>query len=324
LQSSLLTRCTFPPAGSAVTCAVSGGADSSALLVLAVAAGLQVTAVHVDHGLRPDSADEAAVVERLALRFGTAFRAERVVVDDGPNLEARARAARYGVLPADVLTGHTADDQAETVLINLLRGAALPGLAAMRPGLRRPLLAVRRGETSELCTALGLQVVDDPTNRDPRHLRNRVRHELLPLLDALAGRDLVPVLTRQAELVRGDDDLLDTLASTIDPTNARELAAAPLALARRAVRRWLAVTHPPDRATTHPPDPAVTHPPNPAVTHPPDLAAVDRVLAVARGECKAAEVSGGRRVSRHRQRLVMSSDTAPAPSPARAAAPASE
>lgn len=276
---------------------MSGGADSSALLALAVAAGLQVTAVHVDHGLRPDSAGEAAVVERLALRFGASFRAEQVVVDDGPNLEARARAARYAVLPADVLTGHTADDQAETVLVNLLRGAALPGLAAMRPGPRRPLLAVRRRETSELCAALGLQVIDDPTNRDPRHLRNRVRHELLPLLDGLAGRDLVPVLTRQAELMRDDDDLLDAMAATLDPTEARELAAAPLPLARRAVRRWL------------------------ATTHPPDLAAVDRVLAVARGECKAAEVPGGRRVSRHRQRLVLSGE-APA-NPANPAGPAS-
>jgi tRNA(Ile)-lysidine synthase len=282
-----------------------------------VAAGLQVTAVHVDHGLRPDSAGEAAVVERLAQLCGAAFRAEQAMVGDGPNLEARARAARYGVLPPDVLTGHTADDQAETVLVNLMRGAALPGLAAMRPGPRRPLLAVRRQETNELCAALGLQVIDDPTNRDPRHLRNRVRHELLPLLDALAGRDLVPVLTRQADLVRGDDDLLDALASALDPTNARELAAAPLPLARRAVRRWLATTHPPDRAATHPPDRATTHPPDRATTHPPDLAAVDRVLAVARGERKAAEVAGGRRVSRHRQRLVVSSDTAQPRPPAR-------
>jgi tRNA(Ile)-lysidine synthase len=282
-----------------------------------VAAGLQVTAVHVDHGLRPDSAGEAAVVERLAQLCGAAFRAEQAMVGGGPNLEARARAARYGVLPPDVLTGHTADDQAETVLVNLMRGAALPGLAAMRPGPRRPLLAVRRQETNELCAALGLQVIDDPTNRDPRHLRNRVRHELLPLLDALAGRDLVPVLTRQADLVRGDDDLLDALASALDPTNARELAAAPLPLARRAVRRWLATTHPPDRATTHPPDRATTHPPDRATTHPPDLAAVDRVLAVARGERKAAEVAGGRRVSRHRQRLVVSSDTAQPRPPAR-------
>ena len=70
-------------------------------------------------------------------------------------------------------------------------------------------------------------VVDDPSNRDPRHLRNRVRHELLPLLDELAGRDVAPVLARQAGLLRGDDDLLDELAASLDPTDARGLAAAP-------------------------------------------------------------------------------------------------
>ena len=119
---------------------MSGGADSTALLALAVRAGLHVTAVHVDHGLRQGSSAEAAVVQANALRLNAAFRAERVDVQDGPNLEARAREVRYAVLPEDVLTGHTADDQAETVLVNLLRGASTSGLAAMRPGHRHPIL----------------------------------------------------------------------------------------------------------------------------------------------------------------------------------------
>src|SRR5205085_8899120 len=125
LTAALLGRCVFPGAGTVVTCAVSGGADSLALLVLAVGAGCEVTAVHVDHGLREGSAAEADLVRAAAARFGAGFVAERVMVAPGANLEARARAARYGVLPADVLTGHTADDQAETVLLNLLRGAGL-------------------------------------------------------------------------------------------------------------------------------------------------------------------------------------------------------
>src|SRR5205085_1693216 len=116
--AGLLDRCWFPPAGSEVTCAVSGGPDSLALLVLAVHAGCSVTAVHVDHGLRAGSDAEADVVAAAAHRFGARFRAERVAVGAGPNLEARARAARYRMLPSDVLTGHTADDQAETVLLN--------------------------------------------------------------------------------------------------------------------------------------------------------------------------------------------------------------
>ena len=266
---------------------MSGGADSTALLALARAARLDVTAIHVDHGLRAGSHAEADVVRANAALLGAAFRSETVTVADGPNLEARAREARYGVLPTGVLTGHTADDQAETVLLNLLRGAALPGLAAMRPGPTKPLLALRRAETVALCSALQLAVVDDPSNTDPRHLRNRVRHELLPQLAEMAGRDLVPVLTRQADLAREDSDLLDTLAALIDPTDAKALAAAPLPLARRAVRRWLTTAHPPDAAS------------------------VERVLAVAAGSAGAAEVAGGRRVERHRQRLTLSATPNP-------------
>ena len=284
VAATLLARCTFPAAGTVVTCAVSGGADSTALLVLAVAADLQVTAVHVDHGLRVGSSVEADVVRAHARLLGATFRSERVDILDGPNLEARARDARYSMLPHDVLTGHTADDQAETVLLNLLRGAATTGLAAMRPGHRHPILGLRRAETVGLCAELQLAVVDDPTNLEPRHLRNRVRHELLPLMEQLSRRDLAPVLARQAALARDDDDLLNVLAATLDATDARELAAAPVALARRAVRQWLGGSHPPDAAT------------------------VERVLQVARGHSLATEVTGGRRVSRNRQRLSLGPD----------------
>jgi tRNA(Ile)-lysidine synthase len=274
----LLDRCAFPAAGTAVTCAVSGGADSLALLVLAVDAGLDVTAVHVDHGLRAGSGSEAAVVRGAAERFGAAFRAERVLVGDGPNLEARARAARYGVLPADVCTGHTADDQAETVVLNLLRGAAGTGLAGMRRGVRRPLLGLRRSETVALCASVGLAPVVDPSNADPRFRRNRVRHEVLPLLEDVAGRDVVPVLCRQADLLRDEADLLAVLAAEIDPTDARALREAPVALARLAVRAWMRN--------------------GPAANHPPDAATVERVLDVARLDAAATDVGAGWRVTR--------------------------
>ena len=260
---------------------MSGGADSLALLVLAVAAGCRVTAVHVDHGLRAGSAAEAAVVRQAADRLGAGFRAERVDVAPGPNLEARARAARYAVLPPGVLTGHTADDQAETVLLNLLRGAGLDGLAGMAPGVEHPVLGLRRRETADVCAQAGLAAVVDPSNADPAHRRNRVRHELLPLLDAIAERDVVPVLARQADLLRDEAALLDELASALDPTDAAALVAAPAPLARRAVRRWLSA----------------------GCEHPPGAAAVERVLAVARGDVRAAEVGGGRRVARTGRRL---------------------
>jgi tRNA(Ile)-lysidine synthase len=281
---TLVGRCTFPPSGSRLTCAVSGGADSLALLALAVEAGCRVTAVHVDHGLRPGSAHEADVVAEASRRLGAAFRAERVVLEDGPNLEARARLARQDVLGPAAATGHTMDDQAETVLLNLLRGAGLDGLGAMRPGPRHPLLGLRRSETGALCARLGLTVVADPSNDDPRHLRNRVRHELLPLCCALAGRDVVPVLARQAGLLAGEADFLEALASALDVSDAAALSAAPVPLARRAARRWLRAGSP----------------------HPPDLAAVDRVLAVARGEGRATDVSPATRVRRSRGRLTAS------------------
>lgn len=282
LLDDLLARCAFPPAGTEVTCAVSGGADSSALLVLAQASGCRPTAVHVDHRIRPGSSAEAEVVADLARSLGAGFRSEQVTVPPGPNLEARARAARYAVLPDDVLTGHTADDQAETVLLNLVRGAGLDGLAGMRPE-RRPLLRLRRRETEALCADLGLATVEDPSNRDPSFRRNRVRHELLPLLDDIAERDVAALLARQAEVLREDADHLSAEASSLDPTDARALAAAPVALARVAVREWV-------RSGTD-------------LGHPVDLATVERVLAVARMDAAATDLVGGWRVERTGGRL---------------------
>ena len=144
LVDELLARCTFALEDSPLICAVSGGADSLALLALACAAASDVTAIHVDHGLRDTSASEAGVVSAAAARFGARFEGVRVVVEHGPNLEARARAARLSALPPEVCTGHTTDDQAETVLLNLLRGAGLDGMAGMVAGPRHPILALRR------------------------------------------------------------------------------------------------------------------------------------------------------------------------------------
>lgn len=279
----LLARCRFPAPGSPLTCAVSGGADSLALLWLAVEAGCVVTAAHVDHGTRAGSAAEADVVRAAAAGLGAAFVSRRVVVEPGPNYEARARTARYGALPDDVATGHTADDQAETLLLNLLRGSGLDGIAAMRPDHRRPLLALRRAETHALCAAVGLEPVVDPSNDDPRFRRNRVRHELLPLLDDIADRDVVPLLARLAAHARAGVEHVDDLATTVDPTDAAALVAASPVVARAAVRAWLRAASPDG--------------------HPPDAATVDRVLAVARLEVVGTDVGRGWRVRRHRGRL---------------------
>ena len=127
----------------------------------------------------------------------------------------------------------------------------------------------------------------DPSNDDPCFRRNRVRHELLPLLDDVAERDVVPVLARQADLARDDTSLLDELAAALDPTDARALAAAPPAAG------------PPGRARA---GCAAAGPGGPE-RHPPDAAAAARVLAVARGEAVACEVAGGWRVARTGGRL---------------------
>jgi tRNA(Ile)-lysidine synthase len=282
--AELLPRCRFPVPGTEVDAAVSGGPDSLALLVLARVAGLEVTAHHVDHGLRPGSAAEAEVVAAAAERVGAGFRSWTVAVDDGPNLEARAREARRAVLPADVLTGHTADDRAETVLLHLLRGAGPAGAIGIARSPRRPLLDLRRHETVALCASLDLAVVDDPSNRDPRFRRNRVRHELLPLLADIGDRDPVPVLVRQADLFADVDGALASAAAALDPTSVADLRAAPTAVAGAAVRAWL-------RAAGVGGGYGI------------DADATARVLDVASGAVVATEVAGGWRVARSQGRL---------------------
>ncbi len=294
LLPALLTRCGFPPPGTEVVCAVSGGADSLALLVLAVAQGLAATAIHVDHGLRAGSAGEASVVKEAAAQLGASFEGRSVAVEPGPNLEARARRFRYAALPAGVLTGHTADDLAETMLVNLLRGAGLDGLAPMRPHGRvvqqvvRPLLGLQPGPRR------GRWVPDRP----PGWCRSRIRATAIPASPAIgsatncshcwarsAGGILFPSWYARRSCWVPRPPSWTTRRRRLDPTDARALAAAPEVLARRAIRAWL-------RATDD-------------ERHPPTAAEVERVLAVARGDAVACQLSGDRRVQRSHGRLTL-------------------
>jgi tRNA(Ile)-lysidine synthase len=274
--SDLLDRCEFPNAGAYVICAVSGGPDSLALLALACAAGLQVEAVHVDHQLRDGSDAEAAVVDAAAQRFGASFRAETVTVTDGPDLENRCRIARREVLGASALTGHTMDDQAETLLINLMRGAGPEGLGAMTPGGIHPVLGLRRSETHALCVELGLNPVMDPTNTDQRFVRNRVRLELLPLMAEISQRDAVPLLARATDNARDLTFGLAALAEGVEPTDTRSLTKLPEIVQRTALRTWL----------------------TDADGYRPSAAELARVLDVVHYKSTGTELSGGRQVRR--------------------------
>jgi tRNA(Ile)-lysidine synthase len=205
--------------GQHVLIACSGGPDSTALLDglarLAPPRGWRLSVAHVDHGLRAGSAAEAEFVARLAADRELAFRALSVRVAPGGSLQDRARTARHAALRAEaarvgaavIALGHTADDQAETVLMRVLSGASpagLPAMAERERGLVRPLLRVWRDATIAYCAALGIDPLDDPSNSDPRFLRSRVRHQVIPALEAVfpgARRRLVVLAERQRRLL---------------------------------------------------------------------------------------------------------------------------
>src|SRR5256886_7853364 len=214
--------------GEHVVIGVSGGADSTALLSvltsLTSAYRLRLSALHVDHRLRPESWRDAEHVQALGARLGVPVDVIPVAVSSNGSLEAAARQARYAALErhanqigADrIALGHTADDQAETVLMRVLEGAGLRGLAGIPPTrgrIIRPLLDLRRAELTAHLDAVGLAWIEDPTNRDLRFLRNRIRHDLLPLLATAHAGDLSARLARVAREARQAVDTLERVRS---------------------------------------------------------------------------------------------------------------
>lgn len=246
---------------------VSGGRDSVALLHLLVMAGArEILAAHLDHGLRAESAADARFVRAFAASLG----AECVIVrkdvsalarERRVSFEAAARHARCAFFAGvarergikRIVLGHHADDQVETFLFNLLRGAGPGGLGAMRPvtqheiegvtlEFHRPLLGIWRAEIDAYVAEHRLVFRDDPSNRDPRHTRNRIRHEILPHLSAVMGREVRAAIWRAAELFSAEDAFLAGML--VEEDAARELSVSavrelPLALQRRVIRAWL-------------------------------------------------------------------------------------
>jgi tRNA(Ile)-lysidine synthase len=213
--------------GETLVIGVSGGADSVALLHvllrLAPDLALRLHVLHVDHGLREDSARDGEFVRALGIRLGVPVDVVRVRVAAG-SIEAAARAARHGALEAAavrvgaarIALGHTADDQAETLIMRLLEGTGVRGLAGIPPvrgRLIRPLIESRHQDAVTTLTAAGLPWIEDPSNRDVRFFRNRVRHALMPRLVEAAGGDVVGPLGRLARRAREAIDALDHVAA---------------------------------------------------------------------------------------------------------------
>lgn len=281
-------RLKLPTSEETIVVAVSGGADSTALLLAVdelIKAGklsLNVFVAHLDHGLRSSSKSDAKWVSEVANRLGytpTIGRANvRAVAEaQADNLEQAARRARYDFLERtasrrkahSVLTAHTMDDQAETVLLRLMRGSAGTGLSGIEPlrplskgssvVLVRPLLWARRSETEEYCALRKMSFLSDEMNNDESFARVRVRKQLLPLMRSFNNK-IVEALSRTATLLHEDssvliesaDDLLGRATvpdgratsranSPVRPISVNSLADAPPALRRRALRRWLSI-----------------------------------------------------------------------------------
>lgn len=245
------------PADTPLGIAVSGGPDSLALLLLAAAARPgRIQASTVDHGLRPESAEEAAKVRGVCERIGVDHRTLAADWPEPPtaNLQAAARAMRYRLLNdwatdtgiGAVATAHHADDQAETLLMRLLRGAGVAGLGGSRARrplsdhvvLIRPLLGWRKAELVDLVASAGLDPIDDPSNRDPRHDRSRIRNLLRDADWADPAR-----LATSASALRDADEAIDwALAPLIGSRIARDgnsLTIEPFDLPRELKRRLL-------------------------------------------------------------------------------------
>jgi tRNA(Ile)-lysidine synthase len=238
-----------------VLAAVSAGPDSTALVGALAAlrdAGevAGVATLHVDHGLRPGGAEDAACAAAACARLGVPFETVAVEVARG-NVQAEARRARYAALRAAaaragasrIATGHTRTDQAETVLLRLLRGAGARGLSGIPPrrgAFVRPLIDRSRAEGIAFCGRAGLAWREDPTNATPRFARNRLRLAAWPALGALEPA-AERALARAADLARADERALGARARAVvgggTGVELALLAAEPLAVRRRIVRR---------------------------------------------------------------------------------------
>ena len=293
--------------------ALGGGADSA--VAAWVAATCRTTrAIFVRHHLDSSAALECAARETAA-RIGVAITAVDAAIEPGPSLEARARDARWAAISSattageTIVTGHTQDDQAETVLMNLMRGSGSAGLAGMlrsRPGVIRPLLGHTRADVRSIAEALGLPFTDDPSNADPSYLRNRVRLELIPDLEQSYRPGIRSTLARSGSIAAADDAEIELLADAIpilEEGTAVLIPSAPLVtasrpIATRAIRRALRRLLDPYAGSE---------------------ADIEAVLGVATGQSAAATITGSLAIGREGPFVVI--DPGPEPESAPLAVP---
>jgi tRNA(Ile)-lysidine synthase len=235
--------------------AVSGGRDSVALLHAMVKAGFQQLIIcHLDHALRASSEEEAWFVAGLADRYKLGFEADRVDVGElakeaGMSIEAAAREARYEFF-GRIARAYWCP--VETLLFNLLRGSGRPGMAGMRPlsvqqrkggliEIHRPMLGVWRKEIDAYVAEHALEFREDVSNNDRNHTRNRIRLDVLPVLQTALGRDVKQILHRAVEILGAEEEFLagSTPLPPEGPMETEAVKSLPLAIQRRMIHRWL-------------------------------------------------------------------------------------
>lgn len=252
-----------------------------------VTAGCAVHVAHINHGLRESASLDEKCAQELAQTLGVPFVSVTVDIEHRSNLEERAREARRAALmslasnDAVIALAHTADDQAETVVLRLIRGTGLDGIAAMASptaGIVRPLLHERRATLRAYCAVHHLAFADDPMNEDQRFQRVRVRNEVMPLLSEIAQRDVVPVIARFGELAASQRSAVSEILAHVPRSLTEPFPLAGIeqltnAALAELLRAWWGL---------------------PSL----DRDALGRVIEVARNAVLATEVSGGERVER--------------------------